>query len=340
MGIKIGFTLPNRGVLFGATTSRELVDLAEIADKSGGFNSVWVGDSLFGKPRLEAITLLAAIAARTESVRLGPACMASFPLRDPIQLAYQWASLDLIAEGRTVLVACTGIVPQAGGEIEAKTYNVTNRDRVQRLTEGIQVLKKLWTEDNVSFTGEQYSFENVTIEPKPAASPRPPIWIANNAPGTNRDLVSKTHRRVIKHADGWQTSKWEADDLAWRLKDIDEQATELGRDPRSIERHLYHNVNLNDDRDAAIEESKKFLDLYYTTDYARDFVEGWVATGPVEQVVEHIKVYEALGFDEITLRITSWNQREQLDRLMREVLPHFGQSSGQRASTAQKAAVD
>ncbi len=335
MGIKIGFTLPNRGVLFGATTSRELVDLAEVADTSGGFNSVWVGDSLFGKPRLESITLLSAIAARTEKVRLGPACMASFPLRDPIQLAYQWASLDLLAEGRTVLAACTGIVPQTGGEIEAKTYNVTNKDRVQRLIEGIQVLKKLWTEDNVSFAGEQFAFENMTIEPKPAAKPRPAIWIANNAPGTNRDLVRKTHCRVIKHADGWQTSKWEPDDLAWRLRDIDEQATERGRDPRSIERHLYHNVNLNDDRETAIEESKKFLDLYYTMDYSRDFVEGWVAAGSVEQVVDHIKVYEDLGFDEITLRITSWNQRAQLDRLIQEILPHFDQAPGHHGSVAE-----
>jgi alkanesulfonate monooxygenase SsuD/methylene tetrahydromethanopterin reductase-like flavin-dependent oxidoreductase (luciferase family) len=337
MGIKIGFTLPNRGVLFGATTSRELVDLAEIADKSGGFNSVWVGDSLFGKPRLEAITLLAAIAARTEHVRLGPACMASFPLREPIQLAYQWASLDLIAEGRTIMVACTGIIPQAGGEIEAKTYHVTNADRVQRMIEGIQILRRLWTEDNVTFEGKHYSFENVSIDPKPAAKPHPPLWIANNAgvsfgattsselvdPGTNRELVNKTHRRVVNHATGWQTAVWEHEDLRWRLQDIDNEAVKAGKDPKSIEKHLYHNINLNDDREAAIEESKKFLDLYYTTDYARDFVEGWVAAGSVEQVVEHIKVYEALGFDEITLRITSWNQREQLDRLIREVLPHF-----------------
>jgi alkanesulfonate monooxygenase SsuD/methylene tetrahydromethanopterin reductase-like flavin-dependent oxidoreductase (luciferase family) len=325
MGIKIGFTLPNRGVLFGATTARELIDLAEVADRSGGFQSVWVGDSLFGKPRLEAIALLAAVASRTKTVRLGPACMASFPLRDPVQLAYQWASLDLIAEGRTVLVACTGIVPQAGGEIEAKTYNVTNRDRVERLTEWIQILKKLWTEENVSFEGKHYSFENVTIEPKGASQPRPAIWIANNAPGTNRELVSKTHRRVIKHADGWQTSVWNHEDLAWRLQDIDAQAAELGRDPKSIERHLYHNVNLNDDKDAAIDESKKFLDLYYTADYSREFVDGWVATGSVEQVVEHIKKYEDLGFDEIGLRITSWNQRAQLERLINEVLPHFEQ---------------
>ena len=71
--MKLGLTLPNRGVLFGATTAGEMLDLAEIADASGQFQSVWVGDSLFGKPRMEAIVLLAGIAGRTKSVRLGPA---------------------------------------------------------------------------------------------------------------------------------------------------------------------------------------------------------------------------------------------------------------------------
>ena len=68
------------------------------------------------------MTLLAGIAARTKTVRLGPACMASFPLRDPVQLAYQWATLDQIAGGRSILVACTGIVPQEGGKVEGKLY--------------------------------------------------------------------------------------------------------------------------------------------------------------------------------------------------------------------------
>lgn len=322
MSLKIGFTLPNRGVLFGATSATELLDLAEIADRTGGFESVWVGDSLLGKPRLESIALLAGIAARTKQVRIGPACLASFPLRDPIQLANQWASLDLLAEGRTVLVACTGIVPQAGGAAEARTYNVTNKDRVERLSEWIVILKRLWTEDNVTYQGSQYQFEDITVEPKPAAQPHPPIWIANNASG-DRELIRRTHRRVIRHAEGWQTSIWDADDLAWRLNDINEQAVEAGRDPESIERHLYHNINLNDDKQAAIDESKKFLDLYYTADFSQEALNGWVAAGSVEQVVEHLKVYERLGFHEVTLRITSWNQREQLARLTNEVLPHF-----------------
>ena len=112
--MKIGLTLPNRGVLFGVTTSDEMLELAEIADQSGAFQSVWVGDSLLGKPRMESITLLAGIAARTKHVRIGPACMASFPLRDPVLLAYQWASLDLLAgrEGGGTTLSCRAEGPR------------------------------------------------------------------------------------------------------------------------------------------------------------------------------------------------------------------------------------
>jgi alkanesulfonate monooxygenase SsuD/methylene tetrahydromethanopterin reductase-like flavin-dependent oxidoreductase (luciferase family) len=322
MSLKIGLTLPNRGVLFNATTPRELVDLAEIADKSGGFQSVWVGDSLLAKPRLESVALLAAIASRTEKVRLGPACMASFPLRDPILLAYQWASLDQLASGRTVLVACNGNVEQSGAQTEGSSYAVSRRDRVERVSEGLQILRRLWAEDDVTFQGKHYQFEGITVEPKPASS-YVPLWLAVHAPASDSDLVAKTHQRIVKYTDGWQTSKWNPADLGWRIEDIRTKAVEAGRDPNSIETHLYHNINVNEDREAAIAESKTFLDLYYTTDYSRDAVEGWVSLGSVEDIVTKLKGYEALGFNEVTLRITSWNQRAQLDRVINEVLPHF-----------------
>jgi alkanesulfonate monooxygenase SsuD/methylene tetrahydromethanopterin reductase-like flavin-dependent oxidoreductase (luciferase family) len=323
MTLKIGLTLPNRGVLFDATTPRELIELAEIADQAGGFDSVWVGDSLLAKPRLEAITLLAAIAARTSKVKLGPACMASFALRDPIQLADQWASLDQLAEGRTILVACNGNVDQSGVQVEAETYKVTSRDRVRRVTEGLQILRKLWTEDNVSFEGEYYNFSGVSIAPKAFDPAGPPLWLAVHAPADKPKAVANSHRRIVKYTDGWQTSKWNPDDLGWRIKDLREKATEAGRDPSSIETHLYHNVNLTDDIEAATAESKKFLDLYYTTDYSEEHVRGWVAQGSAADVVARLKMYEALGFDGVTLRITSRNQKAQLARLIDEVLPHF-----------------
>jgi len=325
--MKFGLTLPNRGVLFGAITPNQMLEMAETADRAKQFEHLWVGDSLLGKPRMESITLMAGVAARTKRLRIGPACMASFPLRDPVLLAYQWASLDLLAGGRTILVACTGIVPQAGGAVEGAHYGLDNKARAERLVEWITILKRLWTEDGVSFEGKHYRIEGITVEPKPAAKPRPPIWIANNSEGS-RELIERTHRRVARHADGWMTSRSDPDEVAWRLHDVREKAREIGRDPTELQTCLYHNINVNKDRHAALEESKRFLDTYYMMDYPMRRVESWTAAGSVEQCVEHLRVYERMGMGAVGLRITSWNQAEQLRTVIDDVLPHFSGTSG------------
>ena len=318
-----GLTLPNRGVLFGVTTPEQMLRMAQTADESDVFQSVWVGDSLLGKPRMESLTLLSGVAARTKRVRLGPACMASFPLRDPVLLAYQWASLDLLAGGRSVLVVCTGIIPQEGGRIEGELYGLQSRDRVQRMLEFIELVKLLWTQDNVTYEGKHYRCEGISVDPKPAASPRPPIWMANNPPPGNQDAIRRTLKRVVNHADGWETSLYDPVDVGWRMQELKRLAVEAGRDPSTIETHLYHNINVNEDRQAAIEESKRFLDTYYTMDYSREFVAGWTATGSPDECVEHLRVYKEMGFDEVTLRMTGWDQFGQLDRVTREVLPRL-----------------
>ena len=79
--MKLSLTLANRGILFGLTSAAELLRMSEVADSSGVIYGVYVGDSLLAIPRLESLTLLAAIAARTKLVRLGTACMSSFTLR-------------------------------------------------------------------------------------------------------------------------------------------------------------------------------------------------------------------------------------------------------------------
>jgi alkanesulfonate monooxygenase SsuD/methylene tetrahydromethanopterin reductase-like flavin-dependent oxidoreductase (luciferase family) len=319
--MKIGLTLPNRGILFGAVTVEQMLRLAELADASERFHSVWVGDSLLGKPRLESIALLAAVAGRTRRVRLGTACMASFPLRDPVLLAYQWASLDVISGGRTVLVACTGIVPQEGGRVEGELYGLQPRDRVRRMVEWIGILRRLWTEEQVSHEGAHYRFRDVTIEPRPVARPHPPIWIANNPAAGQPGLIERTHRRIARHADGWETSLSDPDDLAWRLADLRAKLVEQGRDPSGFETHLYHNVNINEDEDMAYEESKRFLEQYYSQEFPPAVVRSWCALGPPERCVEHLLTYRRLGFTEVTLRITGWDQEAQFARLAGEVLP-------------------
>src|SRR5436189_6320327 len=104
MMVAVAFVIsfPSRAVLFGVPVA-DLLRTAEQAEASGAFDSVWVGDNFLSKPRLEAITTLAAVAARTERLKLGTICLATFPMRQPIQLALQWASLDLIPDGRPIL---------------------------------------------------------------------------------------------------------------------------------------------------------------------------------------------------------------------------------------------
>jgi alkanesulfonate monooxygenase SsuD/methylene tetrahydromethanopterin reductase-like flavin-dependent oxidoreductase (luciferase family) len=320
--MKFGLTLPNRGVLFGAITPDEMLTMSEIAEQSGRFEHLWVGDSFFAKPRMECITLMAGLAARTKRLRIGPACMASFPLRDPLLLAYQWASLDLLSNARTILVACTGIVPQAGGAVEDAQYGVDNKARAERLVEWIVLLKRLWTEEKVTFEGRHYRVHGVTIEPRPAAKPRPPIWIANNSLAA-RSVVERTHWRVAEHADGWMTALSNPEEVSWRLQDIRNKVRELGRNPDAFPTCLYHNINVNEDRGAALAESKRFLDTYYTTDMPLDRVASWTAAGSPKECVEHLRVYERIGMGSIGLRCTSWDQRGQLRRVIEEVLPHL-----------------
>jgi alkanesulfonate monooxygenase SsuD/methylene tetrahydromethanopterin reductase-like flavin-dependent oxidoreductase (luciferase family) len=101
--MNFGITLSNRAVPLGLCGARDLIALADAVEASPVLDSVWCGDALFVNPRLDALTLLAAVAGRTERVLIGPACMGSFALRNPLVFAYEWASLDVLSNGRTRL---------------------------------------------------------------------------------------------------------------------------------------------------------------------------------------------------------------------------------------------
>jgi alkanesulfonate monooxygenase SsuD/methylene tetrahydromethanopterin reductase-like flavin-dependent oxidoreductase (luciferase family) len=300
------------------TTVTEMVGLAELADDSDAFDSVWVSDSLLAKPRPEAVTMLAAIAGRTRRVSIGTACLASFPLRDPVLLAAQWATLDQLAGGRTILTVCSGLVEQAGAQVESQLYGVSNRDRIDRVTEGIEVLRLLWTQDDVTYRGRQFVLDHVSVQPKPVTKPCPPIWIAANAERT--DLIERSHKRMALHADGWQTVRG-AGEIASRLADIKAKVREAGRDPDAFRCSAYVNVNIDDDAGRAYEETKRFLDIYFSADHTRAEIDEWCAFGSPADCAAYLERYRAAGVDELIIRCASWDQPAQVRRLIDEVLP-------------------
>ncbi len=106
--VSFGASLSNRAVVIGRVRAIELVEVAKMAEDSRLFDSAWVGDSIIAKPRLEAVAALSAIASRTERIKLGTACLATFAMRQPVLFAHQWASLDALSEGRSLLAVCLG----------------------------------------------------------------------------------------------------------------------------------------------------------------------------------------------------------------------------------------
>src|SRR5882672_8194516 len=151
--MNFGVTLSNRGVLVGLCTARDLLVLADAVEASAVMDSVWCGDALFVNRRVDALALLAAVAGRTERVLLGPACMGSFALRNPMVLAYEWASLDVISAGRTRMVACSGGGAGPVWEAETRAMGYASQDRHKLMVEAIAVMRHLWTKDNAPFDG-------------------------------------------------------------------------------------------------------------------------------------------------------------------------------------------
>ena len=324
--VEFGISLPNRAVLFGYPWE-VLQQTAQRAESSGCFDSVWVGDNFLSKPRLEAIVALSALAAVTQRVKLGTVCLASFPLRDPLLLAIQWASLDVVSGGRTILTVCLGAAASAGPQFAAElaAMKIPSRERVPRLEEGIALLRRFWGAEPVTFAGEIYRYENVDPQPKPLQSRIPILLAVNPPPEADPAVEERALRRVARLADGWQTDGTPPHVFRERWNRIRAYAAAEGRAEEVTEATLHLMVNINDDADAGYRESVEFLDTYYGAGtVSREFLESWLAFGPPEAVAAKIVAFLDAGCTTPILRFTSPDQLGQIERCIGEVMPALG----------------
>jgi alkanesulfonate monooxygenase SsuD/methylene tetrahydromethanopterin reductase-like flavin-dependent oxidoreductase (luciferase family) len=319
-----GLTLSNRALVTLNVQPKALIDMAVRAENSGAIEAVWVGDSILSKPRLECIPLLGALAGQTSRLRLGVACMATIAQRNPVLLALQWASLDVLSGGRTWLAACMGYPasqhPMAAKELEV--MGIASKERPGRLEEMIQALRLLWSDDHASFHGKYYSFDDVNLIPKPVQQPCP-IYIAGTPRASNigERGVERALRRIARYADGWMTNQIELalfQDYSARLR---EMLVEEGRDPNTFKTVLYYGISVNRNREQAFREAKTFLDAYYLKDFSRPGVEIWNACGPVEHCVDCLRGFIEAGVDHITIRPIGQDLEEQLRIYLEELLP-------------------
>ncbi|HAK52798.1 MAG TPA: TIGR03854 family LLM class F420-dependent oxidoreductase, partial [Gammaproteobacteria bacterium] len=158
--------------------------------EQGGVDSIWQTDRLVSKePMLECITTMAALAGATEKIRFGMN-VASIALRDPLLTAKQLATVDVLSNGR--------VLPAFGlGSAFSMDYRASGKPakrRGKRANEALELVYRLWHEDDVSFSGEFFQYENVTISPRPV-NKRIPLWIGGSS--------EVAMRRTARYGTGW-----------------------------------------------------------------------------------------------------------------------------------------
>ena len=157
-----------------AQTLRESLREVEAAETMG-MDSVWLAEDHFSPANTimgSPFTIAGAVAARTKRVRIGMGVVL-LPLHNPVRVAEEASTLDLLSDGR--LDFGVGRSPVL---VNYRGFNIPYDEARDRLSEGLEVVKKAWTEETFSHQGKHWSFKDVTLVPKPYQSPHPPIWFA------------------------------------------------------------------------------------------------------------------------------------------------------------------
>jgi probable F420-dependent oxidoreductase len=173
--MKFSLSLPLLRDLTSRDPFRETFELARIAEDAG-FDTATIGHHHFMPGNLaDPLTVLAAIAARTDRLRVGTGIF-QLPVHNPVRVAEQVATVDQVSGGRVSLGVGTGWWP-----LEYEVQGSNFRERGARMEEALRILRLVWTEESVSFDGRFWSFPELTVHPRPVQRPHPPIWVAGVA---------------------------------------------------------------------------------------------------------------------------------------------------------------
>ena len=298
---KLGYLLPTReNIMRGEHGVKALIEGAQHAEAQG-YDSLWIGDSLFSRPRHDPLTLLAGVAAAVPRVTLGTAVLLP-ALRNPVLLAQQLATIDQISEGRLIVGAGIGAdLPPIHAEFKAAS--VPFEKRVGRMNEGFDLCRALWTGKPVSWEG-RWELSEVTMAPVPHRPGGPPIWMAAN--------VDAGVRRAARLYDGWFPIGPTAEVIKARHGMLVQTATAEGRTVPTTA--VYLTVCVGNEEDACEQQINHYLETYYgmPADVMRR-VQACFG-GRVADVIDFIRSFVAAGADHIVLRLVG-DHHQTLDVL-------------------------
>jgi probable F420-dependent oxidoreductase len=270
-----------------------------------GFEGAWGMEQVLGGwPNLGAVEALAYAAACSERIRLGCAVFVT-PLHNPVHFAKSLSTLDQLSGGRLEIGIGSGGRgrPFPAFEVDPDTF-------VARLTEGLRLMKALWTQPEVSFEGRFWRLDDARMEPKPVQRPHPPIWIGGGHPAALR--------RAARYGDGFfGAGSATTAQFAEQVRVVREALAEAGRDPSRfrIAKRVY--VVVDDDAERGRRRVGEGLETIYGS-FGRQ-LEPVAVSGPPRACAEGLHQVAEAGA-ELILLTPLLDQTEQMERLAAEVI--------------------
>ena len=280
-----------------------------------GFDHIWLGDSVtvLEKARGDCLTTMAALAARTDKIRIGAVPMLP-ALRNPVLLAHALATLDVISKGRIILGVSVGPVRDYI-QRQFAACGVPPQEKAGRLSESIEIMRRLWSETTVNYDGRYYKLSDVGILPHPVQKPGIPIWIV-------ADRSENGFKRVGRLGDGWVTLAPTLERFAAARHKIDQYARDHGRVGKSPVNALYAAFNIQTDGARASNEGWKWMECFFEQPKEK-LGHFFTIFGTPEECVRLLKGYAAAGLTTIIARIASDDMRAQARLLLNEIKPQL-----------------
>lgn len=277
-----------------------------------GFDSIWSGDHIImHSPILDVMTVLASFAAITERVRLGTAVYL-MPLRHPVAIAKQVTSLDLLSDGRFTF----GV--GVGGEIarEFDAVGVPVHERGRRTDEGLEILTRVLSEDDVTYEGKHYQIHHVTLAPRPRQQPHPPIWVGGRS--------EAALRRTARFGSCWLGYLVSSARLQDALRQIHAMAPAYKRDPTTIQGGMLLFTAIAQDYETARQMAIANLSRRYNQPFDT-LVDRYCILGTPEQCLDKLHTFIKAGMSNLVFSFVCPAEQvpEQLERCAQEILPHL-----------------
>jgi alkanesulfonate monooxygenase len=277
-----------------------------------GYDSLWVWDHiLLGVnptfPIMDSLTTLATIAARTTRIKLGTGVLV-LPLRNPVTLAKQLATMDQFSNGRLIMGVASGWYKR-----EFDAVGIPFEKRGKLMDENLEILRRLWTEPKVDGKYLAHDISAAVMYPKPAQTPMP-ILIGG--------YVDRVLQRAATAGDGWLTYFYSPEAFAKSWAKIRNFAKEGGKDPDKVLNASQLPIMVGPSREAVRDEMMDWLNKEWDFPAHSDCSRESAIMGSVDDCVAQLKAHHAVGVQKIIF-VPYKYRTDQVEVIAREIIPRL-----------------